>query len=102
MFSYSSLESILIPRGVEILESKHFVRCQSFSPISCESPLRLARIESIAFSYSSLGSLLIPRSVQSIHGSALMQTELSSISIEYGNEIMSMKQSFPIDILHRK
>jgi hypothetical protein len=101
-FSYSSLQSILIPRNVEILESDCFSYCKSRSSISFESNSHLTRIESGAFSSSSLESILVPRSVQFIDGSAFKQTELSSISIENGNEIFSIEHDFLIDILHHK
>jgi hypothetical protein len=54
LFYDSSLQSILIPSGVEILGSKCFSRCKSLSFITFESNSRLTQIESEAFSYSSL------------------------------------------------
>jgi hypothetical protein len=53
-FSYSSLQSIVIPNSVEILGSFCFSRCKSLSSISFESNSRLMRIESHAFSGLSL------------------------------------------------
>jgi hypothetical protein len=63
-FSKSSLQSILIPRNIEILGSKCFSSCKSLSSITFESNSRLTRIESEAFSKSSLQSILIPRNVE--------------------------------------
>jgi hypothetical protein len=60
-FYESSLESILIPNNVEILESKCFSSCYSLSSIPFESNSQLKRIESSAFSSSSLESILIPQ-----------------------------------------
>jgi hypothetical protein len=48
-FSSSSLQSILIPRTVQILGSNCFSDCSSFSSISFESPSQFKRIESRAF-----------------------------------------------------
>jgi hypothetical protein len=48
-FSSSSLQSIEIPRNVEILGSSCFCGCKSLSSISFESNSRLNRIESSAF-----------------------------------------------------
>jgi hypothetical protein len=50
----------LIPRNVEILESKCFSNCRSLSSITFESNSRLTRIESEVFCDSSLQSILIP------------------------------------------
>jgi hypothetical protein len=61
-----SLQSIEIPRNVEILGPSSFSSCQSFSSISFESNSRLNRIESEAFSKSSLQSIKIPRNVRFI------------------------------------
>jgi hypothetical protein len=63
-FSWSSLESILIPRNVEILGSQCFSNCHSLSSIKFESNSQLKRIKSGAFSFSSLQSILIPLTVE--------------------------------------
>jgi hypothetical protein len=44
--SFSSLQSILIPRNVEILGSRFFFGCGSLSAITFESNSHLTRIES--------------------------------------------------------
>jgi hypothetical protein len=82
VFSSSSLQSILIPRNVEILGSGCFSRCKSLSSITFESNSHLTRIESDAFSSSSLQSILIPRNVQFVDGSVFINVTLSSISFE--------------------
>jgi hypothetical protein len=102
VFSSSSLQSILIPRSVEILGSDCFSYCKSFSSITFESNSHLTRIESRAFSYSSLQSIIIPRNVQFIDGSAFINVTLSSISIESGNEIFIIEKDILIDVLHHK
>jgi hypothetical protein len=61
-FSYSSLESIVIPSSVEILCSKCFSNCESLSSLSFESNSRLTRIESHAFDGISC-PIVIPRTV---------------------------------------
>jgi hypothetical protein len=63
-FSFSSLQSIIIPRSVEILCWRCFSSCESLSSISFESESRLRRIDSNAFSFSSLQSIIIPRNVE--------------------------------------
>jgi hypothetical protein len=70
-FSFSSLQSILIPSNVEILGSRCFLYCLSLSSITFESNSRLTRIESEAFSYSSLQSILIPSSILYIASDAV-------------------------------
>jgi predicted metal-binding protein len=99
-FSNSSLQSILIPNSVEILGSKCFSFCKSLSSISFESNSRLTRIESEAFSYSSLQSIVIPSSLQFIDGSAFIHLNLSSISIESGNEYFVLENDFLINVIH--
>jgi hypothetical protein len=78
----SSLESILIPRNIEILESNCFSNCRSLSSITFESNPHLTRIESEAFSFSLLQSIVNPRNVQFIDGSAFINVSISSISID--------------------
>jgi hypothetical protein len=63
-FSYSSLQSLLIPSNVEILCSECFPNCKSLLSISFESNSRLTRIESSAFPYSSLQLLVIRSRVE--------------------------------------
>jgi hypothetical protein len=63
-FYKSSLQSILIPRNVEILGSQCFSFCMSLSSITFESNSLLTQIESEAFSSSSLQSILMSSNVQ--------------------------------------
>jgi hypothetical protein len=56
-FSSSSLQSILIPKNVEILESKCFEYCHSLLSIAFESNSRLTRIESEVFHFYHLNQL---------------------------------------------
>jgi hypothetical protein len=101
-FYNSSLQSILIPRNVEILGLNCFSDCKSLSSITFESNSQLTRIEKGAFSSSSLQSILIPRNVQFIDGSTFLGVTLSSISIESGNEIFVIENDFLIDIINHK
>jgi hypothetical protein len=88
-FSFSLLQSIEIPRNVEILGSSSFSDCSSLSSISSisfesfESNSRLNRIESSAFQSSSIRSIEIPRNVE-ILGSPCFSfcQSLSSILFE--------------------
>jgi hypothetical protein len=61
--SDSSLQSILIPNNVEILDSNCFSSCKSLSSITFESNSYLTRIKSRAFHESSLQSILIPSTI---------------------------------------
>jgi hypothetical protein len=82
-FSFSSLQSIEIPRNVEILGSSCFSSCKSLSSISFESNSRLIRIESNSFASSSLHSIEIPRNVEILGSSCFSYWKsLSSISFE--------------------
>jgi hypothetical protein len=87
-FSSSSLESIEIPRNVEILGSSCFSCCPSLSSTSFESNSRLNRIESDAFSFASVRSIEIPRNVEILGSSCFYRCEsLSSISFESNSRL---------------
>jgi hypothetical protein len=101
-FSFSSLQSISIPRNVEILGSRCFFNWTSLSSITFESNSHLTRIESEVFYESSLHSIVIPRNVQFIDGSAFIGVTLSSISIESGNEIFVIEHDILIDVVDHK
>jgi hypothetical protein len=101
-FSSSSLQSILIPKNVEILGSNCFSYCHKLSSIIIESNSCLTRIELHVFSFSSLESIVIPRNVQFIDGSAFLEMMVSSISIEFGNDIFVIENGFLIDIVNDK
>jgi hypothetical protein len=62
-FSYSSLQSIVIPRNVELLCSSRFSSCKSLSSVTFESDSRLKRIEAHAFQHTTLHSVTIPPTV---------------------------------------
>jgi hypothetical protein len=82
-FYGTSLQSILIPRNVEIFGSECFSNCRSLSSITFESNSHLTRIESSAFYESSLESILIPRNVEILGSSCFSDcTSLSSITFE--------------------
>jgi hypothetical protein len=82
-FSSSSLQSILIPRNVEIIGSQCFADCKSLSSITFESSSRLTRIESAAFYGSSLQSILIPSNVEILESKCFSTCKsLSSITFE--------------------
>jgi hypothetical protein len=87
-FYEASLQSILIPKNVEILESASIFCCESLSSITFESNSRLTRIESEAFSYSSLQSILIPRNVEILGSSCFASCKsLSSITFESNSHL---------------
>jgi hypothetical protein len=93
-FSFSSLQSIVIPNNVEIVGSKCFSFCKSLSSITFESNSHLTRIESEAFYESSLQSIVIPRNVEFIDSSAFVGAAQLSISIESGNNIFDIEKGF--------
>jgi hypothetical protein len=62
----------------------------------------LRRIESHAFRFTSFQSIEIPRGVRFIAASAFHGVELSSISIESGNERFVIREYFLIDIVDHK
>jgi hypothetical protein len=85
-FSLSS--SIEIGRNIEILGSKCFSCCESFSSITFESNSHLTRIESEAFSHSSLQSILIPRNVEILGSKCFYWSRrLSSIIFESNSHL---------------
>jgi hypothetical protein len=100
--NFSKLSKIVVCRNIEIVGSRCFSYCKSFSSITFESNSRLTRIESESFSFSSLESIVIPRNVEFIDGSAFVGVTLSSIAIESGNEIFVIENDFLIDIVHHK
>jgi hypothetical protein len=71
VFSFSSLQSILIPSDVEILGSGCFSYCYLLSSITFESNSHLTRIESEAFYECSLESILIPSTISFITSNAV-------------------------------
>jgi hypothetical protein len=82
-FSNSSLQSIFIPKNVELLGSRCFYTCKSLSSITFESNSRLARIESEAFSNSSLQSILSPSNVEVLESKCFSGcNSLSSITFD--------------------
>jgi hypothetical protein len=62
----------------------------------------LTRIESFAFSYSLLQSLMIPLNVQFIKSSAFCDVNVSSITIENGNNTFAIETDLLIDIICHK
>jgi hypothetical protein len=83
LFSFSPLQSILIPRNVEVVGSYCFSNCKSLSSITFESNSRLTRIESEAFCGSSLESILIPKNVEILGSNCFSNcNSLSSIRFE--------------------
>jgi hypothetical protein len=91
-FSYSSLQSIIIPCTVEVLCSACFSYCKSLSSVSFESDSRLTRIESEAFSSSSLQSILIQFSVEVLCSACFGSCEsLSSVLFESNPQLMRIE-----------
>jgi hypothetical protein len=71
-FSNSSLQSIIIPRNVEILGSSCFSKCTSLSSIQFESDSQLKRIEAQACDVQSVCYVAIPAAVCFIPGDAFL------------------------------
>jgi hypothetical protein len=87
-FSFSSLQSILIPRRVEILGPKCFSSCKFLSSMTFKVNAHLTRIESDAFSYSSLQSILIPQNVEILGSNSFSYClSLSSITFESNSHL---------------
>jgi hypothetical protein len=101
-FSFSSLQSIGIPRHIEILGSSCFSWCKSPSSVSFELNSRLTRIESGAFSSSLLQWIENPRAVGFIDGSAFIGCKLDSISIEAGHDRFVIEKDFLINIVDHR
>jgi hypothetical protein len=98
-FSFSLLNSIEIPRNVQITASSCFSYRKSLPSISFESNSRLIRIESGAFSFLSLQWTESPRDIRFIDGSALIGSELYYISIEAGHDRFIIENDFRITIV---
>jgi hypothetical protein len=87
-FQNSSIQSIFIPRNVEILGSRCFSSCKSLSSIPFESNSYLTRIESYAVYESSLQSIVIPSNVEILGSKCFSDCEsLSSISFESNSHL---------------
>jgi hypothetical protein len=80
VFSFSSLQSILIPRNVEILGSERFSYCESLSSMTFESNSHLTRIESKAFYETALQYVLIPPTILFIASDAVVQSLIDGSS----------------------
>jgi hypothetical protein len=90
----SSLQSIIIPRSVELLCSSCFSHCKSLSSITFESNSWLTRIESSAFSNSSLQSLIIPRNIEFLCSSCFSYCHsFSSITFESDSRLTRIESS---------
>jgi hypothetical protein len=70
VFSASSLQSITIPRSVQILCSSCFSRCSSLSSIFFETNSQLTRIETRAFGTTCLSLAVVPGGIKWIAGDA--------------------------------
>jgi predicted metal-binding protein len=93
-FSTSSLQSILIPRNVEILESCCFQSCRSLSSITFESNSHLTRIGSNAFYGSSLESIMIPSNVEILESYCFADCDsLLSITFESNSHLTRIESS---------
>jgi hypothetical protein len=78
----------VIPRGVEILGSECFSRCESLSSISFESNSQLTQIGSAAFSNSSLKSILIPWRVEVLGSKCFSSySSISSVIFELNSRL---------------
>jgi hypothetical protein len=92
----------VIPRGVEILCSGYFSKCQSLLSVSFGPDRRLLRIESGTFSDSSVRSGTVPRGVRFIGGSPSCCIALLSIMIGSENDTFVIENDLSIDIVSHK
>jgi hypothetical protein len=103
-FFCSTLESITIPRNVEILCLSCFSYCCSLSSISFESS-SLSRIESAAFAERCLHSVSLPENVVFIAGDPFLHScegRISNIdSCQEFNEWKEAHQSGPTEAFER-
>jgi hypothetical protein len=100
--NFSESSEIEIGSRSAIVGSECFSSCALLSSITFESNSHLTRIESFAFYGSSLRSNVIPRNVRFIDGSAFLEVNLSSISIESRNEIFVIENDILIDVIDHK
>jgi uncharacterized protein YuzB (UPF0349 family) len=88
IWSFLTLSTVEIPNNIEILGSKCFSQCKSFSSITFESNSQLIRIESFAFSSSSLQTIVIPSSVEILGSKCFSECKsLSSITFESNSRL---------------
>jgi predicted DsbA family dithiol-disulfide isomerase len=91
---FSTLSTIVIPSGVEILCSECFSSCKSLETISFESPSSLKRIESYTFSSSSLRSIIIPSGVEILCSQCFSSCQsLETISFESPSSLKRIESS---------
>jgi putative transposon-encoded protein len=100
--SFSVSVSRRVPRDIQILASSCFASSDIISLIVFESPSQLRRIEKKAFASSSIKSMVIPRNVEFIDGSAFLESEICSISVENENSTFVIKNCMLIDIVYHK
>jgi hypothetical protein len=92
-FARSQIESINIPKTVEIIKSRAFYNCKQLREVIIDLDSHLKRIESQAFAFSSLKTLCIPPKVQFIDGSAIQSLE----SLTAPASIFKFSKPFLID-----
>jgi tRNA A-37 threonylcarbamoyl transferase component Bud32 len=85
-FAKSMIQSLRIPRFVELLGERCFYSCISLAEVTFEMPSRVKRIEAEALAQSAVKSICIPQSVVYIHGSAVRSLEM--VMIEGGNRTL--------------
>jgi hypothetical protein len=92
-FAYcSTLMSICIPAGIEILGEQCFMACSSLSELTFESGSRLTRIGDLAFiGCSSLESICIPAQVEHISfGCFKFCDSLAEVTFEPGSKLVEI------------
>jgi hypothetical protein len=91
--------SVYIPVSVESLSTSCFLGCESLSSVTFEPGSRLRHIDEGAFSTrSSLESFCIPASLQLIHGSSLLDTSRTFVTVDDENSHFRVCEPFLLDI----
>jgi hypothetical protein len=87
---HPGLQSICIPRFVEVLEIQCLAKCEGMTGITCQPGSQPSRIEKWAFqSCGRLNSICIPGSVSFIHHSAFSDSTLPLLTFEAGGRFAS-------------
>lgn len=90
-FAYSSLEKIIIPRHVKIIDQSAFYSCSCLTTIIFSKDSELDLIRSGTFSYSSIETIKIPSHVKRIESNAFYFCEnLKNVNFFENSELYSI------------
>lgn len=95
-FSFTSINSITIPKNVKIIGKSAFFFCEKLKTIKFEEDSKLEIIKKDAFIYSLIDSIVIPSSVKKIevsafeHNNFLKSIEFFSDEIHFENRCFSL------------